>query len=376
MFILNSGKDRRHQRLNPSRRGKTRSIVFSTLATSFVAAVFGLPAENADGGIITFSFPSGGGEFSVDTDKSYGRHSHAEAYALQGGPSDGEFSASVSGMEDNPYANSLFSFSASAVSPVSGGLGAAASIVGNSGYADASAEATAGEVLILNLKNADVAFPYGGSGVIPVDATWSLEGSMAASGYGSSDTDYGAAKVDVYHNIRSRDLYQPSHDQYDVWSQSSTPDPTDNPWPGAIGIMDTLYMEPLWESVDGSLQSVPQFDGQLPEFGMIWWVETLGVVAEIYGSGTSSSINDIAVATSDFANTSTLSSLTLPDGLTMEQHGMELYFASGRLSPNGSTAVSEPASLVLCGIGMAVLIICTWRRRWRLVNNVDLCSPI
>lgn len=66
----------------------------------------------------------------------------------------------------------------------------------------------------------------------------------------------------------------------------------------------------------------------------------------------------------DFANTMTLDSITFADGSTPESHGYELVFESGIQSPN-VTAVPEPSSFAIFGIGACIVSAGAARRRRR-----------
>lgn len=67
-------------------------------------------------------------------------------------------------------------------------------------------------------------------------------------------------------------------------------------------------------------------------------------------------------ASGDFINTMTLKSITFADGTTPESYGYSLIFGSGMVSPNVS-AVPEPSTLALVGLGGVGVAISAYRRR-------------
>jgi hypothetical protein len=98
----------------------------------------------------------------------------------------------------------------------------------------------------------------------------------------------------------------------------------------------------------GTLHIDTPYDPKLGGYG--WAVELIAVGDGLYGGS----------ATSDFGNTASLQSVTLPDGTPVTG----VTFDSG-LTFGPTIATPEPASLTLLGIGTAGFAGYGWRRRRR-----------
>lgn len=98
----------------------------------------------------------------------------------------------------------------------------------------------------------------------------------------------------------------------------------------------------------GTLHIDTPYDPNLGGYG--WAVELIAAAEDLYGGS----------ATSDFGNTASLQSVTLPDGTPVTG----VTFDSG-LTFGPTIATPEPASLTLLGIGIVGFAGYGWRRRRR-----------
>jgi hypothetical protein len=115
-------------------------------------------------------------------------------------------------------------------------------------------------------------------------------------------------------------------------------------------LVDELISVPLsisfrWLLSDGT--TTLEDLGRRPDFGIVGFAESLTVQAW--------SLRD-ANATASFFNSAKLTAVLLPDGSTPENNGIDLYFLSGRSSPN-LPSVPEPSSIIIfsvCTLGYGI----------------------
>jgi hypothetical protein len=188
----------------------------------------------------------------------------------------------------------------------------------------------------------DVAFVNNGNQPSALRLNFLVDGSLAAAG--SDDAA-------VYLNT--------SNDPIKAFSEISAGNfilgrNADNPYASAT-LTSNHFVASGWDSYtfDGS-----SFMGTLhidtpydPKLGGYGWAVELIAAAEDDGGGS---------ATSDFGNTASLQSVTLPDGTPVSG----VTFDSG-LTFGPTIATPEPASLTLLGIGIAGFAGYGWRRRRR-----------
>jgi hypothetical protein len=296
------------------------TIIVTDLQITYAGDIVGLAQTDAASGVLN-------GDSNNDPDSTpLGTASSSSSWSLNG---TGIASASAFAQNSIVF-KARASASASFVNPP-----------GSHGVGVAGASASGGEVIVLDLRGSAIDAP---SSIV---AYFTLDGRLSVSA-----ATQARAIANVNWRVTDQGGFGGAGFSAALDSSAANPD---------FESVSQLQSATLsagthrWVLPDGTTTAVQQ-SGR-PDFAVLIFTESLSVNAQAVGGPSS--------ATADFGNSAELTALLLPDGSTPESHGIDLYFLSGRTSPNLSpAAVPEPASLTILGVlGLGCTIAAKRRRK-------------